>query len=51
MPNTRIYLIVQGDVPRAHLDAMAMECGRVGLPKCTIRDKVRISVEKASDSK
>lgn len=51
VPNTRIYLIVQGDVPRAHLDAMAMECGRVGLPKCTIRDKVRISVEKASDSK
>lgn len=51
VPNTRIFLIAQGDVPSELLGEMAMACGRVGLPKCTIRDRVRISVEKAGDRK
>lgn len=51
VPNTRIFLIAQGDVPADYLTGLAMECGKVGLPKCTIRDRVRISVEKASDRK
>lgn len=46
-PTTHIMIIAQGDVPSAFLTQMAIDCGHAGFPSCTIREKMRISIEKA----
>lgn len=50
-PETPINIIAQGEVPRAHLTELAMACGRVGLPNCIIREKLKITAQRAEEVK
>lgn len=45
-PTTHIKLIVQGEVPDSHVNAIVMNCGKAGLPSVTIQESMRISVTK-----
>lgn len=47
-PQTHIYIVAQGDVPSAFLTQLAVDCGRAGLPDCTIRERKRITIEKGT---
>ena len=49
-PSTHIYIVSQGDVPTGFLSEIATECGKAGLPNCTIRERMKISIEKASEA-
>lgn len=45
-PETHIFIVAQGNIPRDHLNAIVMNCGEAGLPNCTIRDRMTISIVK-----
>ena len=45
-PETHIFIVAQGDIPRNHLNALVMSCGEAGLPNCTIRDRMTVSIVK-----
>lgn len=45
-PQTRIQLVVQGDVPRSHLNSIVSSCGAAGLPNCSIKEPQRIYILK-----
>lgn len=45
VPTTHIMLVAQGEVPSQHLKEMALDCGRAGLPNCTIRESRKITIE------
>jgi len=50
-PDTPVIISAQGEVPRKFLTDLAVACGHVGIPNCTIREKRKISVQKSEGSK
>lgn len=50
-PDTPVIISAQGEVPRAYLTDLAMACGRAGIPNCTIREKLKITVQKSEGAK
>lgn len=43
-PSTHIFIIPQGDVPMAHMNTIVSNCGNAGLPNCTIRQNMKITI-------